>query len=166
MKRLILLLITVCMICVSGCTDQEYGEDSTNDQETAPDASELFTQFTETDNYNDWNIWPGEEAMMEGTGVHGDHVTIYVSDNAFPVAETGGEEMPYETIVVKEGFDADDELIGFYVMYKKEAFDPSNNDWFWASYSPEGDVKAEGKVNGCINCHAREKEADYIFSNA
>lgn len=182
--KALMILIVICIVGISGCTDSGTGddmmpsdveEDSMSEetvtdeadmQESSPDASSLFSAFTEDGAYKEWSIWPGKEAMMDGTGVHGDYVSIYVSDNALSSAETGGATMPYEAMVVKEGFNSDEELTGLYLMYKAEGFDPDNNDWFWAAYSPEGDVKAEGKVGGCISCHEGKEDVDYIFVNA
>ncbi|SFM41265.1 cytochrome P460 family protein [Methanolobus profundi] len=184
-KKLILLLI-ICVIGISGCADtatdegtmaedtgaddamqaEDMEEDMVEEESMTPDAADLFSMFAEEDSYKEWSIWPGEVAMMDGNGVHGDFVSIYVSDNAVSAAETGGEIMPYGTMVVKEGFDSDKELTGIYLMYKAEDFDPDNNDWFWAAYSPDGVVKSEGKLGGCIGCHEGKAEADYIFTNA
>ncbi|WMW22111.1 cytochrome P460 family protein [Methanolobus mangrovi] len=176
--RTIILLMVICIVGISGCTDSATEGDvvSQDAEETAnggvdmqvsqPDASSLFSAFTENDAYKGWSIWPGKEAMMEGNGVHGDYVSIYVSDNALSSAEIGGATMPYETMVVKEGFNADKELTGIYLMYKSEGFNPENNDWFWAAYSSEGDVKTEGRASGCIGCHEGKEDVDYIFMNA
>ena len=182
--KTLMILIVICIVGISGCTDSttedtqvpsDIEEDNTSEEsmtdevdvpETEPDASSLFSAFAENDAYKEWSIWPGKEAMMEGSGVHGDYVSVYISDNALSSAEVAGATMPYETMVVKEGFNSDEELTGIYLMYKAEGFDPENNDWFWASYSPEGAVKAEGKVGGCISCHEGKEDADYIFVNA
>ncbi|WP_292467187.1 cytochrome P460 family protein [Methanolobus sp.] len=174
--KTLILLVLVCAIGVSGCADkspveklapEDAGADNVADtMESIPAAADLFSVFANESSYKDWSIWPGKEAMMGGNGVHGDYVSIYVSNNAFSAAEVGGGPMPYETMVVKEGFNADKELTGIYLMYKLEGFDSDNNDWFWASYSADGTVKSEGKVGGCINCHEGKKDVDYIFVNA
>lgn len=161
-----MLFILVCMISISGCVDSGTVEDEMTISEPSPEAATLFYEFNETDSYKEWSIWPGKGLMMDGTGVHGDYVSIYVSSNALASAEIGGSAMPYETMVVKEGFNADKELTGIYLMYKVEGFDPEHNDWFWAAYSPEGNVRSEGKVGGCISCHEGKKDVDYIFVNA
>ncbi|WP_340819177.1 cytochrome P460 family protein [Methanolobus sp. WCC4] len=169
MIKKLMFLVLMCVIAISGCTDAVTDEETTAGDtvaEDAIDASALFTMLTEDDNYKDWNIWPGKEAMMDGNGVHGDYVSIYVSDNALSAAEVGGEIMPYETFVVKEGFNSDEELTGVYLMYKAEGFDQENNDWFWAAYSPDGTVRSEGQLKGCIGCHEGNAEADYIFVNS
>ncbi|MDK2939115.1 MAG: hypothetical protein PWQ51_1279 [Methanolobus sp.] len=190
-----MLLLLVCAISISGCADSDNGDDTvpsnseeepmaddsmdesmneemedTMDDEmgqmSEPDAEGIFSEITDADNYKEWSIWPGTGAMEDGTGVHGEYVTVYVSDNAVSAAEVGGEMLPYETMVVKEGFNEDEELTGIYLMYKIEDYDPENNDWFWAAYSPDGNVNAEGRVAGCINCHSDEQDADYVFFNA
>lgn len=182
--KALMILIVICIVGISGCTDSttednqmpsDIEEDTMSEEavnndvvmvESEPDAASLFSAFTENNAYKEWSIWPGKEAMMEGTGVHGDYVSIYVSDNALPSAELGGATMPYETMVVKEGFNSDEELTGIYLMYKAEGFDHEHNDWFWAAYSPKGAVKVEGKVGGCISCHEGKEDVDYIFVNA
>lgn len=181
--KTITFLLLALMIAFSGCTEsgdeepasEDTGMDTENETagETAdesvteaPDAASLYASFTGDDNYMEWSIWPGTEAMMEGNGVHGDYVSIYVSDNALSAAQAKESVMPYETIVLKEGFNADEELTGVYIMYKSEGYDPENNDWFWASYAPDGAVRSEGKVSGCISCHEGKSDVDYIFVNA
>lgn len=56
------------------------------------------------------------------------------------------------------------------VMIKKEGFNPSNGDWFWAKYKADGTLdktpKKEaivGKFPGCIGCHQAAKETDFVF---
>lgn len=193
MIKKLMLLILICVIGISGCTDTgtddaamaedtdtddgmmtaDTGEEDVMQEEDMtevetmdPDAATLLNMFTEENSYKEWSIWPGTDAMMAGNGVHGDYVSVYVSDNALATAEAGEGLMPYETMVVKEGFNADKELTGIYLMYKAEGFDEDNNDWFWASYSADGTVKSEGQLNGCIGCHEGKAEADYIFVNA
>ncbi|MEA3292519.1 MAG: cytochrome P460 family protein [Pseudomonadota bacterium] len=64
------------------------------------------------------------------------------------------------------------------VMYKREAgYDPDNQDWFWAKYSPQGEVLtnpkgmqlagrvAKGASEGCIACHQAAPGGDYVFNH-
>jgi hypothetical protein len=179
--KILMLLVLISAICISGCTDYndsqedampddsmdapmgDVGDGGMEDQMPEPAAANIFLEIDGT--YKEWNVWPGNESMEKGNGVHGEYVTVYVSDNAVSAAEAGGEMMPYETMVVKEGFNSDEELTGIYLMYKVKDYDPENNDWFWAAYSPEGSVTAEGQVDGCIGCHVNVQDADYIFYN-
>lgn len=56
------------------------------------------------------------------------------------------------------------------VMFQREdGYDPDNNNWFWAMYTPDGevgmmgDMAAAGRAEGCIGCHAGAPGEDYIF---
>ena len=56
------------------------------------------------------------------------------------------------------------------VMFQREAgYDPENNDWFWAMYTPDGmvgmmgEMAAAGRAEGCIGCHAGAPGGDYVF---
>lgn len=64
------------------------------------------------------------------------------------------------------------------VMYKREAgYDPEDNDWFWAKYTPDGSLAqndagmslagrvAKGKPKGCIACHSSAPGGDMVFNN-
>ena len=64
------------------------------------------------------------------------------------------------------------------VMYKREhTYDPANKNWFWAEFTPRGEIRykveklpaagrvARGEKQGCINCHAGAPGGDYVFSN-
>lgn len=49
-------------------------------------------------------------------------------------------------------------------MYKKDAYNPTQGDWFWLKYAPDGTIEKEGKVGGCINCHQSARDNDWIFT--
>ncbi len=49
-------------------------------------------------------------------------------------------------------------------MYKVKGFNPEAGDWFWAKYTPDGQVQAAGKAEMCIKCHGAKKENDYFMT--
>lgn len=102
--------------------------------------------------------------MISSSAVHGAFVTVYVSDVGLAAINAGATEMPYGTIVVKDGFNENKELTNTVVMYKVKGFDPEHNDWFWASYTTTGDVTNEGRLSPCYNCHNRAAQSDYLFT--
>lgn len=51
------------------------------------------------------------------------------------------------------------------VMYKVKGYDAEHNDWFWASYLPDGEIVAEGMVKECNDCHGQRKDNDYIMTD-
>ena len=62
------------------------------------------------------------------------------------------------------------------VMFKREqGYDADNQDWFWAKFSPDGELEsnprgkklagrvARGKPKGCIACHEGAPGGDFLF---
>lgn len=166
-KELITLMVLLSAFMVIGCTGYDYGDetavvDNEDVDEIQISGADLYVQIAEEDNFREWALWPGIGELSESSGPHGNLITVYVSEDALSAIENKEGVMPNGSIVVKEGYSSDEELREILVMYKVEGFNPGNNDWFWAAYSPEGEVEAEGKVGACIACHAREADNDYL----
>ena len=68
------------------------------------------------------------------------------------------------SIVVTENYDDSGKLTGIFVMYKIKGYNPSSGDWFWAQYAREGKIVTSGRAKGCIRCHSKVKDNDYIFT--
>lgn len=138
----------------------------TPETEAGPGATgeEIQAYVTEENNYKNWELWPGTGELDPGKGPHGDSITIYVSDSAFSAIEEKAGVMPEGSTVLKEGYNSDGELIEVVVMHKVEGFDPEHNDWFWLWYDADDEIKAEGKVLSCYNCHTRQAGNDYLFT--
>jgi hypothetical protein len=76
----------------------------------------------------------------------------------------GGDQI---RIVVKENYMPDKKLAAITVMYKVAGYNPGVGDWFWAKYTPDGKVEAEGKsgmADMCIGCHGKAKGNDFLFT--
>ena len=71
--------------------------------------------------------------------------------------------MPMGSIIVKENYSPEEELISVTSMYKKEGFNPEAGDWFWVNHTPDEEIDAAGKVQGCIDCHSQVENRDYLF---
>ncbi len=76
------------------------------------------------------------------------------------------ENMPDGSIIVKENYSDDEELINVTSMYKKEGFNPETSDWFRLVHTPDNKVQNAGKIGMCIDCHSRMKNRDYLFIDA
>jgi len=48
-------------------------------------------------------------------------------------------------------------------MVKVQGYSPETNDWYWAAFSPDGKVLAEGSPGGCLSCHSGLESNDYII---
>lgn len=125
---------------------------------------ELYTTITEKDDYKNWLLWPGKGKLYPGTEPHGSLLTIYVTADVRRIIEKNRGMMLPDSIIIKENYNSDKELMALTVMHKIKDYDPEHNDWFWAKYSPDGTVEAAGKVESCINCHEQRESVDYLFS--
>ncbi len=134
----------------------------------AAEGEEFLEYITEVNPYHEWDLWPGTEEFYEGTEPHGVLLTTYVNDKALQGIEEGmlEEGMPNGSIIVKENYSDDEELINVTSMYKKEGFNPEAGDWFWIMHTPDKEVEDAGKMQMCIDCHAQVEHRDYLFIEA
>jgi len=138
-------------------------------QDMPPAEGEEFLSYvTEVNPYQDWELWPGTETLYEGTEPHGVLLTTYVNKPALKGIKKGKleEGMPQGSIIVKENYSPEEELISVTSMYKKEGFNPEVGDWFWVNHTSDEEIEAAGKVQGCIDCHQQAKDRDYLFLDA
>lgn len=185
MKQYILIVLAILgVMLLSGCTDTSEQETAEDDQEinvsdegtTTPDENATGSEeivpldgvsvysYLKENNYHGWSLWPGTKEMTSSSAVHGAFVTVYVSDAGLAAINGGAKEVPYGTIVVKDGFNENKELTATVVMYKVKGFDPEHNDWFWAAYTATGNVTNEGILSPCYNCHNKAVQSDYLFT--
>ncbi|MDW7733187.1 MAG: cytochrome P460 family protein [Methanolobus sp.] len=167
-SKLLVLIAIVSAFLAIGCTTTDSGESETSENATSAqsDAAALYTQITEEDTYKEWELMPGTSEMDPGTGPHGDMITVYVSDDAFSAIGGNAEVMPNGSILLKEGYSSEGELEQIVLMQKIDGYDPEHNDWFWAAYSPDGEVLSEGSLSTCYDCHSQVQDNDYIFTGS
>lgn len=127
------------------------------------DAVKLNEYLMRYEPYRGWNLWPGKGRLYEGTEPHGALLTTFVNDTALRSIRKE-EGMKDGSIIVKENYTSDKEFVALTVMYKIDGYNPEAGDWFWVKYAPNGKVLAEGKVEGCIKCHGKAKNNDYIYT--
>lgn len=123
----------------------------------------LWDRITEEADYTNYEFWPGHEGLMPGQAPHGAYHKVYINAlllNALPIEN---RTAPDGSIIVKENYSPDQTMAAVTVMAKVEGYNPEHGDWFWAKYSPQGEVQAEGKPDGCISCHAGMKSNDYVI---
>jgi hypothetical protein len=130
----------------------------------AADGTDLMTYITETNPYENWQLFPGTSRLHEGMEPHGAYLTTFVNDKALEAIHSKTPMLPAGSIVVKENYTNDKKLAAVTAIYKISNFDPEVNDWYWLKYTPDGTIAAKGKVDGCISCHVRAKSSDWLFS--
>lgn len=161
MVGVVTMPITVAMGCVlAGCPGSMpvTGDD-------APTGQSLFTLITDTDPYQQWAQFPSAQGVIESAAPHGPMAQVFINS---VVQEAMGDftgELPAGAVIVKEnlGESSSDKAESLTIMWKVEGFDPDNHNWFWTNVSPQGEVRAEGRVDDCMNCHSGARDNDFVF---
>ena len=157
-RSAICLAVAVAVVVTAGAVLVKAGD------MPGADAAALWEYLTKTSPYTGWEYWPGKDGMYKGTHPHGAHLKLYANSLAIEAAKAG-KEMPAGAIVVKENYGKDAEtLMAVTPMFKVDGYNPAAGDWFWAKYKADGTVEKSGKVEGCIKCHAKVKDANWIFN--
>lgn len=130
----------------------------------------MWSFLQEVDYQGSWQLWPDKGQLYQGQEPHGMLLTTYLNDLAHDALTNQAGSMPDGAIVVKENYAPDSTLAAVTVMYKKDGFDPEHNDWFWVKFLADGSVdmegKAQGRVQGCIQCHGGKADNDYIMTSS
>jgi hypothetical protein len=123
----------------------------------------LWERIKQESSYPEYPYWPGHEGMQPGQAPHGPYHRIFINPRlhtALPIEE---RRVPHGGIIVKENYTGEQNLNSLTVMAKVEGYAPDKGNWFWAKYSPEGDIQAQGTPPPCISCHAGMRDNDYII---
>jgi len=131
-----------------------------------------FWNWLQRTNYRQWEHPAGQTGdFYEGQAPHGALLKTYVNRRA---ADDQQNWQP-GSVIVKENYNEDKQLMAITVMMRTENFDPQHGNWWWAKYRPsgqidrspadQGDKKLVGRVQGCINCHSGAEGEDYSFLN-
>lgn len=159
MKRILSLLCIMSIL--TACQKASPALPSlTKDEITG---ARLWQRITAEEDYHAYPEWPGFEGLQIGQSPHGRYHEIYINNalrDALPIAS---RLAPDGSILVKVNYDEEKRNVGYTVMAKAAGYDPAHNDWFWVAYTPEGQVKMEGKPDYCISCHEGKKPNDYII---
>jgi hypothetical protein len=99
---------------------------------------------------------------------HGAYLKLYGNRAAIQTAKEGHDKpMPDGAILIMENYDKDKQTLkSVMFMYRVKGYNPADGDWFWGSYSPEGQVMDTGKVESCIECHRTQDWHDWRFMGA
>ena len=129
-----------------------------NEAEKSQDEKTAESIWQEINGYESWpqaSEWSGVMASIDGT--HGSFVQIWINDVAMPSFQDSiSSELPFASLLVKEGYSDNNisSINNITVMKKIEGYDPDHGDWFWASFSKNGEVNNAGSISSCYNCHA------------
>ena len=154
--KFFVLFVSILLVAVVACSSSEPDLPEAN-------ATDLWNFLQEIDYQTEWDLWPGTTERFAGQEPHGALHTVYANDNALQAVSDKAGRLPNGAIVVKDNFTPEGIYDVATIMYKVDGFDSENNDWFWAMVDAEGEVRREGKVEGCNACHGTQAENDYIW---
>jgi hypothetical protein len=133
MSRIFLLLAVAALGC--GSDVDEEG------------AQELWDKI-HAESYPDWERAPGYDAPQPTVRAHGQTAVVYLNDAmAGAVAGPSISAWPDGALLVKDSFDGD--APKFVAAMEKQG-----SSWFFAEWTPDGEVKFAGRPEVCINCHS------------
>lgn len=125
-----------------------------------PEAEAVWKYFTNQNNYRSWSHFEGDEGIQPGIAPHGPAHAVFINKE---MATSPRNKARHGSLVVKESYGRDIQLKNYTIMYKYEGYNPEAGDWFWAKYSPQGELSDQGKIAFCIECHAKRDKTDYLF---
>lgn len=161
MKKIVGYVLAVVMVAAAPGLIQAMSHQK---ELPAADGKALHQYITQANPYEQWDLWPGTEKFYKGTEPHGALLTTYVNEPALK-ALNNDQELPDGSIIVKENYTPDKKLAAVTVMYKKDGYNLEAGDYFWLKYAKDGEIEAEGKAKGCINCHRSAQGNDWLFIN-
>lgn len=139
------------------------GFDEKRPEFPGPRPQGIYKYVTIKEPYRNWDLWPDKGKFYKGQNPHGAYLTTYINDIA-RIAINLGRPMFNRSIIVQENYTPEKKLAVITLMYKIKQYNPFAGDWCWAKYDASGEVQAAGNVKGCIDCHSKMKENDYIFT--
>lgn len=158
MRKSVFLAVGILFLILA-CKKNEVKAAALTQEEIS--GSRLWKRISEESDYKTYAQWPGHEGKKPGQSPHGVEHQIYINSpllSALPV-----DQAPEGSIIVKENYNASDEMVKVTAMVKVAGYDPEHNDWFWAAFSPDGTATAEGSPEGCISCHSGMQSNDYVI---
>jgi len=123
----------------------------------------LWERISSHSDYTSYSFWPDHEDVSPGQAPHGVYHRIYINGDLFDALPIKSRVAPIGAIIVKENMDRDEKVQKITVMAKVEGYNDEGGNWFWAAYSPGGEVLAEGTPKGCISCHEGMQNNDYVI---
>jgi hypothetical protein len=128
-------------------------------------AESLWAHLT-SQNYQQWQLWPGKNRLYSGADPHGALLTTYVNQIASDAIASKAGQMPPGAIVVKENYMPDSTLAAVTVMHKVPGYDSANRDWYWLKRNADGSIDMAGRGGMCAQCHGKQSGNDYIFTGS
>jgi len=164
MNKLNVLFVFFCIFCLISCKPAKKQETKnfvplTHDE---INGESLWNRINLEDNFKTWSSWPDYEGIRPGQSPHGRFHKIYINEVLAKALPVSNNIAPMGSIIIKENYNSDKNILNYTVMAKIDGYNPTQGDWFWASYEKDGKINIEGKPSMCIDCHA-SSPSDFVL---
>lgn len=159
MTKILMTIFTISLILIS-CAKETRLEPFTAGE---INGTVLWARISSESNYENYSYWPDHEGINPGQAPHGVYHKIFINGDLMDALPIENKIAPIGTIIVKENINRDKDVQKITVMAKIADYNNEGGNWFWAAYSPDGEIEAEGTPRGCISCHEGMKSNDYII---
>ena len=137
-------------------------KDVVDTEDTAdPNAALLEELATALDGYESWTQAAEWSGVQESNTSHDAFTEIWFNDVSYATYEAqAGGDMPDGSVIAKQSWtDAEGtDPANFTAMMK------ADGEWFWAAYSPSGDVVQSGQPDFCTGCHAAGQDGVMVLT--
>lgn len=147
-----------------------------------------FWQYLLSNNYKNWAPAAGQDGgFFGGSSAHGQLHKLYLNRTAAGNPET----LPDASVIVMENYQSNKMLESISVMLRSKGSNPSQQDWYWITFGPDGSVigsnndnNSDGPVqqepnssfvtttgamvlgSSCTQCHQKAPGGDLVFFNS
>ena len=182
MKRTIRfrMFSAIAVLCCMGASGTAVSQDGSGSSRSAPSRAtrpqtpeEFYANFWRYiakpgAAYNTWKVLASENADDAIANPHGKTSRTYADKSA----ADDPTNLPIGAILVREDHDENGKRQSISVIYRVKDYDKDHGNWYWLRYQENGSVvrgpdnkAVAGKVTSCIDCHAKAKGNDFVFSN-
>ncbi|MCG8374914.1 MAG: hypothetical protein MI702_00350 [Chlorobiales bacterium] len=155
------LIALVVINLFPGCApDEDRASSKSEPNEQARSQLSIPEELWNNDlqSFRQWQLVAGTSEKMKGKGWHSELATIRANVIANDSINDENSVLPDGSILAKENFDANNELVDIVTMKKIKG------RWYWSQFSPEGIPEITGFDAGkCIQCHSMTPN-DSVFS--
>jgi hypothetical protein len=143
-------LLALCLLAVACGSDDEKNQD--------PDTANALLAEIQSE-YRSWDRAPGYDQRMPTSAPHGEQVDIFVNPTlSTAVSGSPIDAWPVESIVAKDGWQADGQTLEVIAVMQKRA-----DGWFFAEFDGAGSPIYSGQPSVCTGCHAQGSDQILAF---
>lgn len=191
MSKYVLTAAIFAGLILSAVTQQAHAqipEKTSKPAERTKSFESRFWQYLLSNNYKNWAPPAGQDgSFFEGSSAHGRLHKLYLNRTAAGRPDT----LPDESVIVMENYQSNKMLESISVMLRSNGSNPSQQDWYWITYGPDGSVIGSNKDNhsdgpvqrepnssfvstagamvlgsSCTQCHQKAPGEDLVFFNS